>query len=170
MARFKMPDDAEAGFRLCVTPSFAAPFVMRAWGAGKWGWFTATCRNSPPLADLIIPQQRFRKSQWRSLLNHAEHARLWELPESLPPPAGLVIEDGSSVLLEVQDSARYHRVARHEVLEPGLARTVNFLLQASTGFDVVLAGVAAHYFQQVEPLPRLQGPAEEGAPANRPRD
>jgi hypothetical protein len=36
MGRFKMPPDAEVGFRLTVTPSFAAPFIMRAWGAGKW--------------------------------------------------------------------------------------------------------------------------------------
>lgn len=160
MSRFKMTANAEVGFRLSVTPSFAAPFVMRAWGAGKWGWFTATCRDSPPLADLLIPLQRFRKGEWRSLLNHAEQSRLWELPESLPPPAEFVIEDGSSVLLEVQDSARYHRLARHEVLEQGLARTVNFLLRTSTAFEGLLAGVAALYFQQVESLPRLRSPAK----------
>jgi hypothetical protein len=53
MGRFKKPPDAEVGFRLTVTPSFAAPFVMRAWGAGKWGWFTATCRNAPPVPEGI---------------------------------------------------------------------------------------------------------------------
>ncbi len=170
MARFKMPSDAEAGFRLHVIPSFAAPFEMRAWGAGKWGWFSTTCRNAPPLADVLIPRQRLRKGQWRSLLNHAEQARVWELPEALPPPADFDIEDGSAVLLEVQGPARYHHVARHEVLEPGLARTVNFLLQVSTVFEGPLAGVAALYVQKVGALPRLREPAEPGAAADRPRD
>jgi hypothetical protein len=163
MSRFKMPPDAECGFRLTVTPSFAAPFVMRAWGTGKWGWFTATCRNVPPVLDLLIPRQRLRKGEWRALLDHAGQARLWELPESLPAPAEFVIMDGSEVLLEVQDAERYHRVGRHEVMEPGLARTINFLLGASTAFEERLAGVAALYVQQVEPLPRLRAEAEPGA-------
>lgn len=162
MGRFKMPSDAEAGLRLCVSPSFAAPFVMRTWGKGRKGWFTATCRNSPPLADLLIPHQRLRKGEWKSILNHAAQAHLWDLPESLPPAAEFIIEDGSSVILEVQDPLRYHRVARHGVLEPGLARTVNLILRASTAFEEVLAGAVPLYFQQVEPLPRLRIQAKPG--------
>ena len=163
MGRFKMPPDAEAGFRLTVVPSFAAPFIIRVWGKGKWGWFTATCRNAPPVADLIIPRQRLRKGEWRSLLCHAGQCRLWELPETLPPPAGFVIMDGSYVLLEVQDAGRYHQIERRVVMEPGLARAINFILRASTAFEQRLAGVASLYFQEVEPLPRLRGDAEPGA-------
>ncbi|MCU0879090.1 MAG: hypothetical protein MUF06_15000 [Pirellulaceae bacterium] len=127
MGRFKMSTDAEFAFRLTVTPSFAAPFVMRVWGAGKWGWFTANCWNVPPVTDLHIPEQRLRKGEWRTLLNHVEQ-----------------------VLLEVQEVERYHWVARHELMEPGLARTINFLLSESTAFEERLACVAVLYFQTVE--------------------
>lgn len=137
--------------------------MLRAWGAGKWGWFTATCRNPSPLPDLLVPRQRFRKGEWKSILDHAEQARLWDLPTTLPPAADFIIDDGTAVLLEMQDSVRYHQLARHAVLEPGLARTVNYLLRASTAFERELAGEAAHYWQQVEPLPRLQAPAEPAA-------
>jgi hypothetical protein len=150
MGRFKMSTDAEFAFRLTVTPSFAAPFVMRVWGAGKWGWFTANCWNVPPVPDLLIPEQRLRKGAWRTLLNHVEQCRLWNLPESLAPSEEINIEDGSQVLLEVQEVERYHWVARHELMEPGLARTINFLLSESTAFEERLACVAVLYFQTVE--------------------
>lgn len=157
MGCFKIADDAELGMRLCVTPSrVAAPFKMEVWGAAKSGWFTATCKNEPRLHDVLISQQRLRRGEWRSIVNYVEQGLLWQLPAMLPPPADFVVLDGSSVTLEIQNAHQYCRLERSNVMEPAMARTVNYLLAVSTVFDTDLAPWAAYYGQQVEPLPRLQ--------------
>jgi hypothetical protein len=125
---------------------------MRVWGRGKWGWFTAHCGAYRHFPSVAIPRKRLRKGEWRTLLNHAEQCRLWELPESLPATEFLVL-DGSCVELQLQDAERCHRIERHGDLEPGLARLVTYLVAASTIFDDDLALFAQRYAQSVEVRP-----------------
>ncbi len=68
-----------------------------------------------------------------------------------------VFLDGSDIVLEGQNGESYHRVRRHETLEPGLARTVNFMLQMSTLLEH-LPGAGDYYLQEVQ-RPLAQGSA-----------
>jgi len=131
MSHLGMPPGAEAVYRLTVQPSFEAPLRVEIWGAGKRGWFSARCHGTAPRQDLLVPRQRLRRGQWRSLVNHVYQSKFWGLPE-LQVQTGFVFLAGSDMVLEGQNGESYHRVRRHEALEPGLARTVNFMLQVST--------------------------------------
>jgi len=153
MSHLGMPPGAEAVYRLTVQPSFEAPLRVEIWGAGKQGWFSARCRGVAPLPDLVIPRRRLRRGQWRALVNHVHQGKFWEMPE-LQVKMDFVFLDGSDTVMEGQVGESYHRVRRHEALEPGLARTVNFMLQMSTLLER-LPGQAACYLQEVQrPLAR----------------
>lgn len=149
MSHLGMPPGAEAVYRLTVQPSFGAPLRVEIWGAGKQGWFSARCRGVAPLLDLVIPSLQLRRGQWRSLVNHVHQSNFWDLPE-LQAETGFVFLDGSDMVLEGQYGESYHRVRRHEALEPGLARTVNFMLQVSTLLEH-LPGAGDYYLQDVQP-------------------
>lgn len=149
MSHLGMPLGAEAVYRLTVQPSFGAPLEVEIWGAGKQGWFSARCRGTAPLPDLTVPRLGLRRGQWRSLVNHVQQGKFWKLSE-LQMETNFLVFDGSDVALEGQLGENYHRVRRHEALEPGLARTVNFMLQVSTLLDY-LPGVGDCYLQDVQP-------------------
>ena len=149
MSHLGMPPGAEAVYRLTVQPAFGAPLRVEVWGAGKQGWFSARCRGVAPLPDLVVPRLRLRGGQWRSLVNHVQQGKFWELSE-LQPETNFLVFDGSEVALEGQCGESYHRVRRHEALEPGLARTVNFMLQMSTLLER-LPAAGGCYLQDVRP-------------------
>jgi len=152
MSHISIPFDAEAVFRLTIKPSFEAALRIEVWGAGKQGWFSARCRGVSPRPDLMVPRQRLRRGQWRSLINHVHQSRFWELPE-LQPETDFLIFDGSDLALEGQSGESYHRVLRHEELEPGLARAINFMLHASTLLEHLPDQVARLYLQNVTQPP-----------------
>lgn len=157
MSHLGMPVGAEAVYRLTVQPSFEVPLRVEIWGAGKQGWFSARCRDAAPRPDLVIPRLRLHSGQWRSLVNHVQQGKFWELSE-LQQETNFLVFDGSEVALEGQRGESYHRVRRHEALEPGLARTVNFMLYASTLLDHLPDGSAGRYRQDVQ-RPPAQGNA-----------
>ncbi len=152
MGRISIPPGAGAVFRVTIMPSFEAALRIEMWGANKRGWFSARCRGLPPRPDLLIPHQQLRRGQWRSLINHVHQSRFWGLPE-FQPETGFVVFDGSDTTLEGQQGESYHRVLRHEQLEPGLARTVNFMLHTSTLLERLPDRVAACYLQDVSQPP-----------------
>lgn len=165
-SRFKLPPEAAVGFRLTIVALTRGTFTMCAWGgAGKWGWFDATfqsCSRARP--GWRIKRQRLRKGEWRTLLNHAQQCRLWELPEVLEPPDPLM-KDGLFLGLTIQDARRHHGVSRdNDILEPGLARTVNYLLRAAAAFAGPLAPILERFVRPVHPILPPE-PAAEPAPS-----
>ena len=155
MSHISVPSEGEAVFRLEIKPSFETPLRMEVWGMGKQGWFSARCRGVSPRLDLMVPPQRLRRGRWRSLINHVHQSRFWELPE-LQPKADFLIFDGSDLALEGQSGETYHRVLRHEEMELGLARTINFMLHASTLLKSLPGHVARIYLQDVHQPPSLR--------------
>ena len=150
MGYISLPDDAEAVFRLTITPSFDPVLEVKLWGVGKQGWVNAHRREKYASTDLVVVGQRLLPGQWRSLINHVHRSNFWGLAEHLPESEWMVC-DGTTTALEVRQGEREHRVSRHENLEPGLARTVNFMLRASTLMEQMPDGLAACYLQTVKP-------------------
>ena len=84
-----------------------------------------------------------------------QQGKFWELPE-IQLETYFLVFDGSNVILEGQHGEDYHRVRRHEALEPGLAQTVNFMLHASTLLDRLPEG-SADCCRQIVRRPLAQG-------------
>lgn len=138
MGQLRLPEGAEAGFRLVSTDEFGPVFAMHLYGAGRLGWFLLHSRYAPPERD---PGPRpLGKGQWRAFLGLVKGCRFWELPELLPDwhevVSGRVAMDGwGSFALSGRQGERYHLVQRVRDCEPGLASVVRFCERLSGLFE-----------------------------------
>jgi hypothetical protein len=121
MSQLHLPEGMEAGFRLVLTDAFGGTLAVNVYGAGRKGWFVASLRCSWR-GNLDVGPQPLAKGQWRTLLNFVKQCQFWELPESLPDPPNVVVEDGEWLTLTGRLGARFHRIHRFVWREPGLER------------------------------------------------
>jgi hypothetical protein len=159
VGQLRLPEGAEAGFRLETADEFGPVFTMHLYGAGRRGWFLLHSRLTGPDHD---PGPRpLGKGQWRTFLGLVKGCRFWELPELLPDwhqlVSGQLIMDGGGYLdLAGREGEQYHRVHRVLETEPGLRSVLRFCERLSGLFEPP-AG---------DPLPAAPD-AEPGAAADR---
>ena len=129
MGQLRLPEGAEAGFRIVATDEFGPVYTMHLYGAGRRGWFLLHSRYSRPDHD---PGPRpLGKGQWRTFLGLVKGCRFWELPELLPDwheiASGRVgMEGWGSFDLTGRDGERYHHIKRVLESEPGLESVLRF--------------------------------------------
>jgi hypothetical protein len=130
----KLPEGAEAAFRIEVTDAFGCRFAINVYGAERSGWFVASHRSSGPDQDSDV--QQLPKGEWLTLLHLIERCGFWSLPEDgshLAEPGAT--EDGEWLTIVGRDRERYHRVHRFLGREPGLEAVLSFGRRVS-GFFV----------------------------------
>lgn len=138
MGQLRLPDGAEAGFRLVSADEFGPVFTMHLYGAGRRGWFLLHSRYARSEHD---PGPRpLGKGQWRTFLGLVNACRFWELPELLPDwhalASGQIAVDGGDYLgLAGREGERYHHVHRVLESEPGLRSVLRFCERLSGLFE-----------------------------------
>lgn len=138
MSNLRLPEGAEAGFRIEVVDEHGPVFTMHLYGSGRKGWFLL----SSPYAKKTDPsaQQQLQKGQWRTFLGLIRQSRFWELPATLPNPfeteSGQVTADGGGwVIFTGREGERYHRIHRDWEFEPGFVQVLRFCQQLSGLFS-----------------------------------
>jgi len=130
----KLPEGAEAGFRLIDTDAFGCTFAIHLYGRGRRGWYLASRRF--PGHDFDTGPQQLGKGEWRTFLNFVKQARFWELPKEYPhPPTNVMVDDGEWLDVAGRDVNRYHSIHRFIWREPGLDQLLTFCPRLS-GFFV----------------------------------
>jgi hypothetical protein len=130
----KLPEGAEAAFRIEATDAFDCRFAINIYGSGRRGWFIATHRSFGQRQEsgvCLLP-----KGEWLTLLHLVDRCGFWLLPEDgshLTDP-GVTVEDGEWLTIAGRDAVRYHRVHRFVWREPGLAAVLLFGRRASGFF------------------------------------
>ena len=131
----KLPDEAEAAFRIEADDAFERRFAINVYGAGRRGWFVASYRGFGREQDSGM--RALPNGEWLTLLHLVDHCGFWSLPEDgthLDDPEGEV-EDGEWLTIAGRDAERHHRVNRFIWREPGLEAVLSFGRRVS-GFFV----------------------------------
>lgn len=156
MGQLRLPEGAEAGFRLVDADEFGPVFTMHLYGAGRHGWFLLHSQYA--LSNHDPGPRPLGKGQWRTWLNFVKQARFWELPEQWPHPwpDNVTVDGGESLDLTGRDSERHHRIHRFIWREPGLNQVLAFCRRSSGLFvqhPVSGFWVPAAWFETTTPQP-----------------
>jgi hypothetical protein len=131
----KLPEGAEAAFRIVATDAFGGRFVINVYGAGRGGWFVATNRGTGFDRDSGVRQ--LPKGEWPTLLHLIDRCGFWSLSEDgshLTDPT-VTVDDGEWLSITGRNAAQFHRVRRFIWREPGLEAVLSFGRRVS-GFFV----------------------------------
>jgi hypothetical protein len=133
MSQLQLPDGTEAGFRLVWTDAFGNRFSINVYGAGRRGWFVATWRDHESRDS---GWQELNKGDWPTLLHVIDVCGFWAMPEAIPDPTDVIVEDGDFIELEGRDAQRYHHIRRFVSRERGLDTILRFLWRVSGLFPL----------------------------------
>lgn len=131
----KLPDGAEAAFRIEADDAFGSRFAINVYGAGRGGWFVASHRLSGREHDSGV--RPLPKGEWPTLLHLINCCGFWGLPEDDAhlTDRDAFVDDGEVLYVAGRDAERHHRVCRFVRREPGLEAVLSFGRRAS-GFFV----------------------------------
>jgi hypothetical protein len=131
----KLPEGAEAGFRIESVDAFGCRFAINIYGYGHSGWFVASHRSFDQDRDSGV--QQLPKGEWPTLLHLINLCGFWSLPEDgshLADPT-VDVEDGEWLTIVGRDQERYHRIHRFIWREWGVEAVLSFGRRVS-GFFV----------------------------------
>jgi hypothetical protein len=131
MGQLKLPEGAEAGFRIESNDVFGCTFAINIYGAGKSGWFVASIRfksSSMSGRNQDSGIQQLPKGEWQTLLHLIDHCGFWWLPvdDSHFEDQKCPVDDGDFLSITGRDSERYHDIHRFVWREAGLDAVLNF--------------------------------------------
>jgi hypothetical protein len=150
----KLPDQAEAAFRIEATDAFECRFAINIYWARHGSWFVSTIRGDK--LDRDSGARQLPKGEWAILLHLIDQCGFWGLPgdgSHLIDPS-VTVEDGEWLTVAGRDSRRYHQVRRFVWRERGLEAVLSFGRRVS-GFFVQ------------HPVTRLLGQPGESEPLPR---
>ena len=125
MGHLRLPEGAEAGFRIESLDAFDRRFAIKIYGNKNRAWFVAMYRGRRNLDSGV---QQIAMNEWQTLRGLINQCNFWSLPEDgahLVDPNWVVL-DGDWLTISGRIGETFHRVHRFVEREPGLEEVMEF--------------------------------------------